>query len=83
MPKVKVSICTGTACFVMGSSEILLLEDILPEEYKDKVEVDGMLCMDYCKGTDKRKPPFVKINNTLISEATVPKVMAFLEKVID
>ena len=28
MKKIKVSICTGTACFVMGASEIMLLEEL-------------------------------------------------------
>ena len=40
MEKIKVSICTGTACFVMGSSEIMLIEEKLPEDLKDKVEVE-------------------------------------------
>ena len=32
MKKIKVSICTGTACFVMGASEIMLLEEKLSDE---------------------------------------------------
>ena len=35
MEKIKVSICTGTACFVMGASEMMLLEDELPDSLKE------------------------------------------------
>ena len=38
MKKIKVSICTGTACFVMGASEIMLLEEELSPELKEIVE---------------------------------------------
>ena len=49
MKKIKVSICTGTACFVMGASEIMLLEEKLSDELKDMVEVEGITCFEKCK----------------------------------
>ena len=49
--KIKVSICTGTACFVMGASEILVLEDSLPDELKGIVEIEGLTCLEKCKNT--------------------------------
>ena len=42
MKKIKVSICTGTACFVMGASEILLLEENLSPEVAQYVEIEGV-----------------------------------------
>ena len=51
MKKIKVSICTGTTCYVMGASELLLLEELLPEELKDKVEIEGVTCLEKCKST--------------------------------
>lgn len=74
MEKIKVTICTGTACFVMGASELMLLEEKLPPELKDKVEITGSVCMGSCKGGEQR-PPFVQIDNEVISNANVPEVI--------
>ena len=68
MKKITVSICTGTACYVMGASEILILEDSLPEELKEIVEVRGITCLDKCKNSECGKAPFVLVND---EDATV------------
>ena len=61
MKKIKVSICTGTTCYVMGASDLLLLEEVLPEHLKGKVEIEGVTCLEKCKSTGigKNKAPFV------------------------
>lgn len=68
--KIKVQICTGTTCFVMGGSELLLLPDILPDELKDVVELEGINCMEQCKGKSSNAP-FVKINGNSFPNATL------------
>ena len=75
--KVKVSICMGTACFVMGASELLLLEEKVPENLKDKVELEleGITCFEACRDDSMGKPPFVKVNGELISQANVMTVL--------
>lgn len=75
MKKIKVTICTGTACFVMGASEIMLLEESLPSDLKDIVEIEGVTCMETCKNSANGKAPFVKVNGELISGATVLSVI--------
>ena len=75
MKKIMVSICTGTACFVMGASEIMLLEEQLPSELQDIVEVQGITCFEVCKNSECGKAPFVKINDEIISEASLPKLL--------
>ena len=82
MKKIKVSICTGTACYVMGASELLLLEEMLPENLKDKVEIEGVTCLEKCKsaGIGKSKAPFVMVDDELISSATVQSVIAKIEE---
>jgi hypothetical protein len=59
----------------MGGAQLMMLEDLLPEEFSDRVEVKGSPCLDVCKDTTHGKPPFVKINDELMSEASVPKVL--------
>lgn len=75
MKKITVSICTGTACFVMGASEIMLLEEELSPELKEIVEIEGITCLDLCKHAECGKAPFVKINDQVISQASLPLVL--------
>ncbi|MBQ8385806.1 MAG: NAD(P)H-dependent oxidoreductase subunit E [Spirochaetaceae bacterium] len=78
MKKIKVSICTGTACFVMGASEIMLLEEELPPELRDMVEIEGVTCLDLCKDAACGKAPFVRINDEILAQATL---LSVLEKI--
>lgn len=78
--KIKVTICAGTACFVMGASEIMLLEEELPAHLKDKVEIDGVTCMGFCKDATKGKAPFVKINDEIMAAATMISVIEKIEQ---
>jgi NADH:ubiquinone oxidoreductase subunit E len=73
--KNKVSICTGTACFVMGGSELLLLEEQLPEELRATTEIEGTTCFDLCKDKTHVNAPFAKINDEVIERATVQKII--------
>lgn len=78
MKKIKVSICTGTACFVMGASEIMLLEEELSPELRDMVEIEGVTCLDLCKNAECGKAPFVRINDEILAQATL---LSVLEKI--
>ena len=82
MKKIKVSICTGTTCYVMGASELLLLEEVLPEHLKDVVEIEGVTCLEKCKstGVGKSQAPFVMVDDELISSASVQSVIAKIEE---
>ncbi len=75
MAKIKVSICTGTTCYVMGASELLLLEEELPIEIKDKVEIEGVTCLELCKGGRNSKAPYVLIDGEIQEEATLQSVI--------
>ena len=77
--KIKVIICTGTHCFVMGGSDLLLLDEHLPEHLRDRVEIEGSNCLGFCEDRSKGKAPFVMIGEALIEGATIPKVLTYLE----
>jgi NADH:ubiquinone oxidoreductase subunit E len=83
MKKVKVSICTGTACFVMGASEIMMLEDSLPEDLKKSVdiEIDGVSCLEKCSKAENGKAPFVLINGEVLSAATLSTVIEKIRQI--
>jgi len=83
MKKHKVTICTGTACFVMGGSELLLLEEQLPDDLKAITEVVGSPCIGTCKGSEFGKTqsdhaPFVQINGEVIDQANTQKIIDYL-----
>lgn len=77
-PRVSVQICTGTACYVMGGSDLLLLAD----EYADNpdVSVRGSSCLGDCQDPAQGKAPFVRINGESMSSATLPRVQAEIER---
>ena len=84
MKKNKVTICTGTTCFVMGGSELLLLEDQLPSELKAETEIEGATCLGFCKrseyGTAQSvHAPFVQINDMMMEQATAGKIIDYLK----
>lgn len=84
MNKIQVKICMGTTCFVMGASNLQELVELIPKKYPDTVEVSGVTCLNLCSQNDKyTKAPYVKINEDIISEATVEKVLKHIERVLE
>lgn len=72
---IKVEICRGTVCHVMGGADLPLISEVIPAEIKDNVEISGITCMDCCSNEDGLKPPFVKVNGRVIAQATIAKVI--------
>jgi NADH:ubiquinone oxidoreductase subunit E len=75
MKNVKVKICVGTTCFVLGASSLQSLESMLPEDIKDKVEVSGAHCLGYCKEQKYGKAPFVTIDEEVVSSPSLPELI--------
>jgi NADH:ubiquinone oxidoreductase subunit E len=82
MEKISVSICTGTPCYVMGGSELLLLEEYLTPEQRGLVELKGVSCLDLCHDTRYGKAPFVKINGQLVDQASVQSVLERIDALL-
>jgi NADH:ubiquinone oxidoreductase subunit E len=78
--KIHITVCTGTACFVMGGSELVMLEEHLPAAIKDQVEISGSACLGFCKQATTGKAPFVKIDGVVMNQASVPKILDYLDK---
>ena len=78
----KIEICTfRTTCYVMGASELLMLEDHLPPGASDSLSITGATCLGLCRDR-MLKPPFVKVNGKIISQATVGKILEALDSEI-
>ncbi|MDP4267141.1 MAG: [FeFe] hydrogenase, group A [Bacteroidota bacterium] len=90
-PKIEVSVCVGTNCFIKGSQQILKeimnyvvenrLQDIVGFEGLDKhdemVDVQATFCFEKCN-----RGPVVKVNNIVVEHADFKKVKTVLDKEI-
>lgn len=84
MKKIEVKVCLGTTCFVMGSSYLQELTEIVPKKYGDSVEVSSSPCLGLCSiNWEYSKAPYVKVDNDVVSEATIEKVMEAISKKIN
>lgn len=81
MEKISVKVCLGTTCFVMGSANLQELIDIVPAKYGEKVDVSGVPCLGLCSADwEFSKAPYVKVDDEVIKEATVEKVLAAIDE---
>lgn len=76
----KVKLCMGSNCVMMGSMSIQAqLEELKSSLEWDKLEIEFDKCLDYCKGSDQSSPVVI-INDEVIqgatSEIVMEKVMA-------
>ncbi|MDZ7722603.1 MAG: (2Fe-2S) ferredoxin domain-containing protein [candidate division KSB1 bacterium] len=78
---IKVEICTGTTCFVMGGAELLMLEESLPESLADRVEIQGTSCMEHCKSNPAGEAPYARVNGKLIKQASIHNVITELKRI--
>lgn len=68
-----VQICLGTACYVQGSSD--LLEELKSIQNELNFELTADVCIGACQIRNKiGMPPYVKINDRLISNATADAI---------
>jgi NADH:ubiquinone oxidoreductase subunit E len=72
---VKVVVCSGTTCYVMGGSELLLLDDHIPAKWKGDVEIEGAPCLGLCKDKKYGKAPYAKVDEEIVAGATVPAIL--------
>jgi NADH:ubiquinone oxidoreductase subunit E len=81
MEKIKVTICCGTYCHVMGGAEVQLLDELLPPEIAEHVEMRYSTCLGYCK-EGLGNPPFVMINGKYMAESNVEKITQELRAIL-
>ena len=81
MEKVKVKICQGTTCYVMGGDVIKSVLKVLTEKFGDKVELISVRCLGNCNESDSfSKAPYVYVEDEEISSANLDKVIKAIEK---
>ncbi len=80
--KINLTICTGTACYVMGGAELLSIGDKLDNVMNEYVCVTGSPCLDCCRDGKSGKPPFVEIDGKIMPEATTGKIIEYLKTLL-
>jgi NADH:ubiquinone oxidoreductase subunit E len=76
--KIKLKICVGTYCFVMGGNELKEIKNQLPADLKDKVYVEASVCLGCDAKGIEQKPPYVEIDGYLMPEANAEKIINYL-----
>ncbi|MGM0445269.1 MAG: NAD(P)H-dependent oxidoreductase subunit E [Bacillota bacterium] len=76
MSNVKVEICIGTPCYLMGARELIDEVQKMKKEYEDKIELKSLHCIEErCE-----KAPIVKINGEIYEEVTYDKLQRVVKE---
>ena len=83
MDKIKVEICCGTACYLLGAANLMTIEDDIPANMRDKVEVEARTCLELCERENLGGAPYVRINGSeILAQATREKVLDRLSELL-
>ncbi|MBQ9235413.1 MAG: NAD(P)H-dependent oxidoreductase subunit E [Alphaproteobacteria bacterium] len=80
MKPIKIEICLGTTCFVMGGETLQNMGDMLKKKYGAKIEVEAVRCLEVCSSDNFSKAPYARVDGEVIGEASLEKVQAVIEK---
>lgn len=84
MNQVKVEICCGTACYLLGAAKLMNLEDMLPENCRGRVEIDARTCLDLCERENLGGAPYVRFNGQeIMAQATVERVLKRIGELVE
>ena len=81
--KIELGICCGTNCFILGGSDLLTIEEFLPDHLKKIVNVKGISCAGYCKHEEQGKAPYVLVNGKVIESANINKVIQYINNLVE
>ncbi len=83
MEKIRLEICCGTTCFMLGADKLMRMETLLPEEFRERVEITGVPCLNVCMEESICRAPFVRINGVPHAQATVESVFEEIRKLLE
>ena len=84
MNTIKVEICCGTACYLLGAAKMMNIEDELPEECRGRVEVEARTCLELCERDNLGGAPYGRFNGSeIMCQATPEKVIARIRELTE
>lgn len=79
---IKVVVCCGTTCHLMGSSEILISKDEIETQFNGQVVITGSTCLGRCKEFAAANAPYILVNDELMRQANLEKLIARIEQLL-
>ncbi|APT75411.1 hypothetical protein LN42_02680 [Marinitoga sp. 1137] len=76
----KIQICVGTTCHLMGSAMLSEAINELPEKIKNKIDVEYSTCFDLCYG--EMKPPIIKIDDKFYENLNPEKLKKIILNIL-
>lgn len=76
--KINLQVCSGTACFVMGGSDLLSIFDFLQPEDQQHVQLSAIPCFEHCRNGNDLRPPFVVIDEVVYDKMSINNLVSIL-----
>ena len=84
MNTIKVEICCGTACYLLGAAKMMNIEDQISEECRVRVDIEAKTCLELCERDNLGGAPYVRFNGSeIMSQATPEKVLARIRELVE
>lgn len=84
MNTIKVEICCGTACYLLGAAKMMNIEDQLPEDCRGRVEIEAKTCLELCERDNLGGAPYVRFNGSeIMCQATPERVIARIRELME
>ncbi len=81
--KIKLEICCGTTCYMLGSAELLKIEEVLPEAWLEEVAIRAIPCMGMCTSGNISNAPIARLNGKVINRASFEVILEELRLLIE
>lgn len=78
--KIKLDICCGTACYLLGAGRLMTIENELPSEWSEEVEIQIFPCLNLCMSEDLEGAPYVRIDGEIVAKATPERIITLLRE---
>ena len=75
MKTVKVEVCRGTSCHLLGSQDLIEAVESLPADRREQIDLGTVDCLKCC-----RQGPNVRIDGTVFSEKSSEQLRALLDE---
>lgn len=80
MEKIKLKLCAGTMCYVMGGAQLMEIPDLLTEEEKQYIDITFTPCLQQCN--NQENPPFAELNGKVIKGAGKETLLRIIKEEI-
>lgn len=86
-----IEICAGTTCYIMGSSELILMAENMDETDRNGFVITGSPCLGFCRlrsessfqlhsPTQPSRPPYIRINGMVHGSVSPEKLMNLIRE---